>query len=177
MPMVDFRDLPRDARIWVFASDRPLQGGDATTLLDEVDRFLSQWKAHGAPLRSAREWRDDRFLVIGVDPAAEQASGCSIDGLFRGLQALEQSLSTRLVGGGRIFYRDRDGNPELVSRADAPRVLSQDTTVFDTSITDAASYRARFERPARDTWVAALLGQASQSSSRSATKSSSARNG
>lgn len=175
--MVEFGDLPRDARVWVFASDRPLRGGDATILLDEVDRFLSQWKAHGAPLRSAREWRDDRFLVIGVDPAAEQASGCSIDGLFRGLQALEQSLSTRLVGGGRIFYRGGNGNPELVSRADAARVLSQDTIVFDTSITDAASYRARFERPARDTWVAALLSQASQSSSRSATKSSSARNG
>jgi hypothetical protein len=175
--MVGFRDLPPAARVWVFASDRPLRGGDATTLLDEVDRFLSQWKAHGAPLRSAREWRDDRFLVIGVDPTAEQASGCSIDGLFRGLQALERTLSTRLVGGGRIFYRGRDGKPELVSRTEAPRVLSGDTAVFDTSITDAAGYRARFERPARDTWVSALLNQASQPSSRSATKSSSARKG
>jgi hypothetical protein len=52
------------------------------------------------------------------------------------------------------------------------------TSVFDTSITDAAAYRERFERPARDTWVASLVsGQASQPSSRSATNASSARNG
>jgi hypothetical protein len=177
MPVVAFNQLPADARVWIFASDRPLRSDDAKTLLDEVDGFLAQWKAHGAPLRAGREWRDDRFLVIGVDPTAEQASGCSIDGLFRGLQALERSLATRLVGGGRVFYRDSAGTTGVASRADAPRVISGDTAVFDTALTDAASYRSRFERPARDTWVAALLTQSSQPSSRSATNSSSVRKG
>src|SRR5690349_23328787 len=91
MPVVEFSALPSEARVWVFASDKPLTGKDADTLLAEVDRFLAQWKAHGHPLRCAREWRDDRFLAIGVDPTKEQASGCSIDGLFRGLQTLERS--------------------------------------------------------------------------------------
>jgi hypothetical protein len=90
MPVVDFEDLPAESRVWVFASDKPLTGGDATKLLATVDGFLAQWKAHGAPLRSAREWRDDHFLTIGVDPTEEQASGCSIDGLFRGLRDLER---------------------------------------------------------------------------------------
>ena len=175
--MVEFEELPKDARVWIFASDRPLNADEAQTLLGEVDSFLAQWKAHGAPLRSAREWRDDRFLVIGVDPTAEQASGCSIDGLFRGLQTLERTLSTRLVAGGRVFYRDAHGATQLASRTDAPRVISADTLVFDTALTDAAGYRSRFERPARDTWVSALLAHASQPSSRSATKSSSTRNG
>lgn len=161
-----------------------MKGDDSDTLLDEVDRFLQQWKAHGAPLRSAREWRDDRFLAIGIDPTVEQASGCSIDGLFRGLQALERALETRLVAGGRVFYRDERGQAQLASRAEvaglsANGALTESTPVFDTSITDARSYRERFVRPARDTWVASLLppAQASQASNRSATKSSSARKG
>jgi hypothetical protein len=177
MPVVSFSELPANGRVWIFASDRPLRGDDAASLLAEVDRFLAQWKAHGAPLRSGREWRNDRFLVIGVDPTAEQASGCSIDGLFRGLQELERSLATRLVGGGRVFYRDRQGNPALASRADAASVISHDTPVFDTSLTDVAGYRARFERPAADTWVAVLLTHSSQPSSRSATNSSSVKKG
>jgi hypothetical protein len=184
MPSVSFDQLPSNARVWIFASDRPLKGDDASVLLDEVDRFLGQWKAHGAPLRSAREWRDNRFLVIGVDPTAEQASGCSIDGLFRGLQSLERALATGLVAGGRVFYRDASGNPQLALRADVPAlfakgIVTQDTPVFDTSITDAAAWRERFVQPAGRTWVASLLAtaQASQPSNRSATKSSSAKNG
>ena len=183
MPVVDFGTLPARARVWIFASDRPLSGNDARTLLEEVDRFLDQWKAHGAPLLSAREWREDRFLAIGVDPTAEQASGCSIDGLFRSLRALEGPLSTGLVAGGRVFYRDAEGRPHLALRNEVPtlvaqRVLTDDTAVFDTSITDAASYRSSFERPARESWLAALMRpQSSQSSSRAATKSSSVRNG
>jgi hypothetical protein len=180
---VDFDQLPDDARVWIFASDRPLRGDEAKTLLAEVDNFLAGWKAHGAPLRSARQWREDRFLVIGVDPTAEQASGCSIDGLFRGLRALEATLATALVAGGRVFYRDAAGAPQGAARREVPGLaangaMSDSTPVFDTSITDAGSYRRRFELPARDTWVASLLGpQDSQASSRSATKSSSVRNG
>lgn len=162
MPVVSFQDLPPNARVWVFASDRPLKGDEATKLLREVDLFLAQWNAHGHPLRCAREWSDDRFLAIGVDPTAEQASGCSIDGLFRGLQSLERVLHTRLVAGGRVFYRDASGAAQLVPRPEIATLASRGaltpkTPVFDLSITAAADYRTRFERPAGETWVAALL--------------------
>ena len=184
MPRVDFDQLPANARVWVFASDRPLTGDEARTLLEAVDRFLGQWKAHGAALRNAREWKEDQFLAIGVDPTVEQASGCSIDGLFRGLQALERSLDTRLVAGGRVFYRDAHGKAQLANRAELPTLAAQgtltdDTPVFDTSLTDAAAWRERFVQPASLTWVASLLApaHASQPSSRSATNSSSVKNG
>ena len=178
MPAVDFSALPPSARVWVFASERPLSGAEAAALLTEVDRFLAQWKAHGAPLRSARDWRDDRFLAIGVDPTAEQASGCSIDGLFRGLREMEGALGTQLVGGGRVFYRDASGRSQVAPRKDVASLIEAETPVYDTSVTDARAYRESFVRKARETWVGSLLGaQASQPSSRSATNASSARNG
>src|SRR6478672_4931225 len=140
MPIVPFTSLPDSARVWVFASDHELTGAAADTLLAAVDRFLSEWKAHGSPLRCAREWRDDRFLAIGVDVDAENASGCSIDGLFRTLQQLERAIGSRLVGGGRVFYRTQAGidtasREEFVDRVKAGEV-GRETPVFDTSITD-----------------------------------------
>ena len=184
VPRIDFNQLPVGGRLWIFASDRPLGPDESGVLLAEVDRFLDQWKAHGAPLRSAREWCDDRFLAIGVDPTAEQASGCSIDGLFRELQRLEGPLATSLVRGGRVFYRDGKGRAQLALRNElsslaAAGVIGMDTPVLDTSLTSVGAYRERFERPARETWVAGLLekAQASQVSSRSATNASSARKG
>jgi hypothetical protein len=92
-------------------------------------------------------------------------------------------MKTQLVAGGRIFYRDASGVAQIASRSELPQlagtgVVRDTTPVFDTTITSARNYRASFERPARDSWVAALLqSHASQSSSRSATNSSSLRNG
>src|SRR5437773_5945066 len=115
MPIVPFDSLPDSARVWVFGSDRPIPGAPADSLLAAVDQFLSEWKAHGVPLRSGRDWREDRFLAIGVDVTQENASGCSIDGLFRTLQVLEREIGARLVGGGRVFYRTA-GRTEVSSR-------------------------------------------------------------
>lgn len=163
MPRVPFSTLPDAARIWIFASDRRLEAHESTTLLAEVDAFLDAWKAHGAPLRNAREWVEDQFLVIGVDPSVEQASGCSIDGLFRSLQQLGTRLGTSLVSGGRIFYRDAHGSTRRALRDEVRAqvqagALTPDSPVFDTSLTSAGDYRRRFEQPARGTWVGALLG-------------------
>ena len=163
MPIVPFDSLPDPSRVWVFGSDRALSGADADRLLAEVDRFLGQWKAHGVPLTCARDWRDEHLLTIGVDSTREGASGCSIDGLFRVLQAIERPLSTRLVGGGRVFYRDAEGQVQCVSREElvalaASGVIGDETAVFDTGLTTMAAWRARFEAPARTTWVKQLLG-------------------
>jgi hypothetical protein len=158
MPIVPFDTLPNSARIWVFASDHELAGASADTLLAAVDHFLAEWRAHGVPLHCAREWRDNRFLAIGVDVNEENASGCSIDGLFRTLQQLQRELGAQLIGGGRVFYRSRGGAVETTTREDfsarAKRgEVTAATPVFDTSLTDAAAWRTRFEQPAGLAWT------------------------
>lgn len=162
VPIVPFETLPDESRVWVFGSDRALVGADAERLLAEVDRFLAHWKAHGVPLTCARDWRDEHLLTIGVDSTQESASGCSIDGLFRVLQAIERPLGARLVAGGRVFYRDDAGRVQCASRSDVPDlatrgVITEDTSVFDTGVTTAGTWRERFEAPAGATWVGQLL--------------------
>jgi hypothetical protein len=163
MPAVPFATLPDDARVWVFAAADPVTGPAEAALLAAVDQFLAGWAAHGVPLRCAREWRDARFLAVGVDQSVEGASGCSIDGLFRGLRALEPTLGTSLLGGGRVYWRDADGavqggdRPRLRALADAGAVGTS-TPVFDTTVTTAAAWRARFERPLAESWHAQVAG-------------------
>lgn len=162
MPMVPFAALPDSARVWVFGASDTLRGELEAALLRHVDSWLAGWQAHGAPLTCARDWRDGRFLAVGVDQRATGASGCSIDALFHILQGLEQSLGTSLVAGGRVFYRDARGTVQCVDRATyASRAKSGEigggTAVFDTTVTTAADYRARFERPASASWHAHLV--------------------
>ena len=161
MALVRFSELPDNARVWIFGSDKPVTGAAVDTLLAEVDSYLDQWKAHGFPLKAAREWRDDRFLIIGIDPTVEQASGCSIDGLFRALQQLQRTIGAQLVGGGRVFYRDASGATHSVGREEFSTLASSGkigpkTPVFDTSLTQLDAWRSRFERPLAESWAAPL---------------------
>jgi len=162
MPQVPFSQLPADARIWVFAAERPVTGAAAERLLAEVDRHLSTWAAHGAPLTCAREWRDDRFLAIGVDQSTANASGCSIDGLFRTLRALEPVIGTSLVGGGRVHFRDRGGEIRTVSRDEfadlaTSGAVTESTRVFDPTVPTLGAWREGFEKEAGKSWHAGLL--------------------
>lgn len=162
MALVDFEELPDDARVWVFGSDRPLNDVQRARLLAVVDDHLARWTAHGAPLTCAREWTENRFLTIGVDQRNEGASGCSIDALYRTLQQLERELGAALVGGGRIFYRTRNGDVNAVDREEffglAERgAITGRTRVFDTTVTTLGEWRARFEGPASGSWHSELL--------------------
>ncbi|MEO8624955.1 MAG: hypothetical protein ABI625_27975, partial [bacterium] len=153
MPVVPFESLPDASRVWVFGSDKPLSDEGTKALLDGVDHHLEDWKAHGAPLTVSREWRDGRFLVVAVDQSTAGATGCSIDGLFRVLQQLEREVGASLVGGGRVFYRDDHAVVQSTSRAEiatlaGTAVITKDTVVFDTALTDLGTFRACFERRA-----------------------------
>jgi hypothetical protein len=144
----------------VFAAADPVRGAAADALLARVDAFLATWAAHGVPLRCARDWRDDRFLAVGVDQSLEGASGCSIDGLFRTLHMLEPTLGTTLLGGGRVYWRGADGAVQVADRERFARQAGGDAAlpVFDTTVTTADGWRARFERPLAESWHAQLVG-------------------
>ena len=162
MPLVQIQDLPDNARSWVFGADRDLDEGATDLLFREVDRFLSQWHAHGSPLTVGRDWRYGRFLTVAVDQSTAGASGCSIDGLFRTLKAMEPRLGASLVTSGMVFYRSKKGKIEAVDREQftalsAEGKITPETTVFDPTVTTLGEWRARFELNASKSWHAGLL--------------------
>ena len=159
MPKISFDAMPDSARVWVFGAAAPVTGAAADAMLAAVDEHLAQWKAHGQPLVCARDWRDDRFLAIAVDEAATDASGCSIDGLFRVLNQIENAIGSTMVDGSLVFWRDDSHLVRSASRGEFRRVtgLSVFTPVFDTTVNTVGAWRRQFERPAGDSWHRRLL--------------------
>lgn len=162
MPLIQIEDLPDTSRAWVFGSDRTIDPSAEDLLLHEVDRFLAQWHAHGAPLTTARDWKFGRFLTVAVDQSTAGASGCSIDGLFRALKALAPKLGASLVTSGLIYFRDAKGEIQAVDRdrftaLGAEGKITSETHVFDPTVTTLGEWRARFELAAANSWHAGLL--------------------
>lgn len=162
MPLVAFSSLPDDARVWVFGSSEELSPVSEAMLLSDVDEYLGDWRAHGSPLTVGRDWRDARFLAIGVDQRDENASGCSLDALFRVLQKLEPRLGSSLLGNARMYFRTRDGSVQVTDRAGFAAMaqsglVGSDSHVFDLSVPTAGEWRRRFETAAGNAWHHALL--------------------
>jgi hypothetical protein len=163
MPLVAFASLPDSARVWVFGSGSDLPADSQTTLLSAVDDYLSDWRAHGSPLTVGRDWRDSRFLAIAVDQTDENASGCSLDALFRVLRTQEGRIGSPLLGNAQVYYRDPEsGTVRATDRAGFAELarngaIDGDTCVFDLSVQTVAEWRSHFETPAAKAWHRALL--------------------
>jgi hypothetical protein len=163
MPVIPFDRMPADARLWIFAASQPLDPGQRDQLLAIVDGFLNQWKAHGAPLTSARDWRYDRFLLVAVDERAAGASGCSIDTMVRQLEGLERAMGVALLDHGPVLFRrgdriERLARPEFATLARQGDV-SAETVVFNNALTRVGELReGKWETPARSSWHARAFG-------------------
>ncbi|MDA0312688.1 MAG: hypothetical protein O2992_11300 [Gemmatimonadetes bacterium] len=157
MPRVSFDELPGHGQLWVFPATSELSDEQSARFMEAVDGFLDVWAAHGVPLTSARELRDNRFVLIGVDLDAEAPSGCSIDALVNQLKGLGSELGVSLIDHSPVWFRDGD-EIHSVGRSEFRRLAGEesvapDTTVFDTTLTRIASLRAGLlERPASETW-------------------------
>jgi len=84
-------ELPSNARIWIFQSDRLLSETEELELLRQLKNFVSGWQAHGVNLVADAEIVHSSVIVIGVDETKEPPSGCSIDKAFGLLKAFSQT--------------------------------------------------------------------------------------
>ncbi|UPT69069.1 MAG: hypothetical protein M0D57_10815 [Sphingobacteriales bacterium JAD_PAG50586_3] len=72
-------NYPAMLRVWIYQADRLLTDSEQQMLAEASAQFVAQWSAHGTPLTAAAQVLNGYFLVLGVDEAQAQASGCSID--------------------------------------------------------------------------------------------------
>jgi hypothetical protein len=163
MPLVDFDSLPDSARLWVFPASRDLDDSERAFLLAAADSFLEGWAAHGVPLAVGRDWRHQRFLLVAVDEAAAEASGCSLDDLARALRNIEDQLGVSLTDYSPVVYWQ---NGEICSATRleftelaARDVLGPHTIVFDNTVTSVRDLRqGRWQLAAGESWHRRLLG-------------------
>lgn len=163
MSLVDFEELPGSARLWAFGSDRSPSPTETAHLLDRMETFLEEWTAHDRELRTGFDWREHRFLLIGLDEEHGDASGCSIDALHRQVQSLEEELGTEMLDAGRVWLEDSRGRIRSLDRPAFERLaeageVGPETVVFDLTVDRVADVReGRWRRPAGESWHAALL--------------------
>ena len=157
MPRIPFDRLPSDARLWIFAAERPLSTDESRRVLAETDAFINQWVAHGVPLTAGRELRYHQFVLVGVDERSAGVSGCSVDALVRRMQQLESILRVELVNNGPVLYREGDAiervSRERFAELAASGTVGPSTRVFDNTLTRVGDLvSGKWEVKASEAW-------------------------
>ena len=163
MRFVPFKSLPDTARLWAFSLPHTFSDAEELHLKEKVEKFLSEWAAHGDALTAGLQICESRFLLVGVDQQKTAPSGCSIDVMVRFLKEYGEANDIDIVDaptccwrkGNQIICTDRAKFASFV----ATREVSENTTVFDLTTGTVGQLRqGDFERNFAGSWYEKVFG-------------------
>ena len=151
--LVPFDQLPEEARIWIYPSDRPFRSDEILQLEQALSDFLAQWTAHSQSLEAGFVLPHDRFIVIGINQETAQASGCSIDSSVRFIQDLEKQFDIVLLDKMNVTFKN-NGTINLVNLAAFQKFakdgkIGQETIVFNNMVNTKEDFENNWEVPAK----------------------------
>lgn len=155
--IVPFNELEPESKIWIYQSGRKLTLEEQQFIMEKTRLFLSDWTAHGQKLRAGVDIFYDQFIVIGVNEAVNEASGCSIDKSVHFIRTLGEALNLNFLDRSNIALR-HDLDIELVSFTQIKKLISEgqissESKVFNHSITTKAELNIKWEQPISDSWL------------------------
>lgn len=149
--------LPDQARLWLFAFDRPL--ADLRPQVEAaLDQALGNWRHKGQAYEAAWEILEDRLLALAEPHMAQNPSGCAIDGMLRKVQRIAAEAGLALVDEQSVLVRRPEGlmaHPKTtLGDLLAQGQLHGHTPVLDLALFNLGQLReGQLEKPLAETWI------------------------
>ncbi|WP_019038810.1 hypothetical protein [Psychroflexus tropicus] len=159
--VVEFKDLPDSARVWIFQANRGFSEDELNEIKPKINHFLQQWTVHGKSLKAGFEIRYNRFIILGLDESQASASGCSIDASVHFIQDLEKEYDVDLLDKMNVSFK----NGEFVAykplidfkKMVKQKAVSPQTIVFNNLVNTKQEYKDYWEVPMTESWHSRLL--------------------
>lgn len=154
--IVPFKELPENARIWVYQSNRPFTEEELKKIEPKLEKFVEDWTVHGSNLNAGFEIKYRRFIVIGINQDIASASGCSIDASVHFIQDLEREYNVDLLDKMNVTYRQGEyiAHKALLDfkKMVKARSVSPKTVVFNNLVNTKSEYQEFWEVPLIESW-------------------------
>lgn len=156
----NFDDLADNARIWIFQSKSELAEGQEKIMDQILTEFTSNWQAHGNDLMASHTIYHKRFLIVALDEASYQATGCSIDKLTHLVLKMERDLDLNLLDRMQIAYVENDevlSMPMSKFKAAIGDSFDKSTMVFNNMIETKADLFDKWNVELQKSWHKQML--------------------
>ena len=154
--------LSEEARIWIWASPRPLESEEQAYILERLGGFVSKWTSHQVALTAGVNICYDHFVIVALDEKVSTgASGCSIDALTHEVQAISDHVGVNLQDRQTFFFlKDNEISPihmNEVATAHSGGDISPSSLVIDTLVKTKKDLSGPWIKPASESWHARFL--------------------
>jgi hypothetical protein len=153
-----FDQMPSNARIRTYTSNRRLNKSELEILSSRLSAFCEQWNTHGALMPTSFEIRFDQVIILAVDESQLGASGCSIDSSVRVLRDIENELDIDLLNQGKVSFIKSEGdlevNPILGIKSKVTEgILQAETIVLNPVVKNKADLENNWKIKAKESWL------------------------
>jgi hypothetical protein len=153
---VDFESLPEESKIWIYQSNRKFSDAEFSEIESALQVFIQNWTAHGTGLEASYQLKYNRFIIIAVNQAVQQATGCSIDASVQFIQDLEKKYEVDLLDKMNVTFKlgEHIAHKPLIEfkKMAKEKAVSGNTIVFNNLVNNIAEYNESWEVPAEDSW-------------------------
>ncbi len=144
--MIPFEQLPDDARLWSYQSDRKLTATEKAWIEEILPPFLTDWAAHGAKLNAYGAVLGDYHLILVVHEDQANASGCSIDSSVRFIKQLEKELGVSFFN--RLKMLVDNGQEEFFTSYSELDQLNPEAKVYNNMVMSVGEWKKSWKIPA-----------------------------
>ena len=151
-----YTNIPNNARIWIYQSDRVLSETEITFISSKTKTFINQWTRHGDNLKGSFKIKYNHFLILAVDEDFNNVSGCSIDSSVRFIKQLEQEFAIDFTNKLNVSFKD--GNQiNIVKLVDFQKFaqekkITAKTIVFNNLVQTKQDFETNWEVSADKSW-------------------------
>ncbi len=153
---VDYKDLPSNARVWVYQSDREFTQEEIEIISAKAILFIDQWTRHGDDLKGSFTLRYNQFIILAIDENFNSASGCSIDASVRFIKSLEEEFQIDLMDKMNISFKDGENinvvKLPVFQEYAKNQKITKETIVFNNMINTKEEVDSKWEVSAQESW-------------------------
>lgn len=155
---VPYSELPDNARVWIYQSNRKLTTQEQEQIAVLTKEFVEQWTRHGENVRGSFIIKHNQFLIIAVDQDFVEVSGCSIDASVKLVQQIQSMFNVDMLNKLNIAYK-QNNNILIAPMADFTNLAKQgkvteNTVVFNNMINTKKGIDDEWEVTAKNSWQA-----------------------
>lgn len=153
---VPFENLPEEARVWIYQSDRKFSEAELAELDAALKTFIEGWAAHGTGLEASYQIKYNRFIILAVNQKPQSATGCSIDASVHFIQELEKKYNVSLLDKMNVTFKTGEhiAHKPLkdFKRMAKEKAVSANTIVFNNLVNTIGELQDFWEVPASESW-------------------------
>lgn len=159
--LVDFEEIPEDAKIWVYPSSRKFYPNEIDALEEKVKTFVKNWKSDYENFKASYKFLYDRFVVLTADDIKTPLTSKDIDASVSFILSLQQEYEIELLDrmnvcfkqGEFVQYKDLKDFKKLLKN----KALTGKTIIFDNLITTKQDCENFWEIPIEESWYSRFL--------------------